>query len=218
MQAMQEESKNAHRASAKSVEQSTQNIELTRASVEALGKRLKTNKDESSGLELFCYIKCEPTDSRLLHECRGVVFHGEDLVLRAFPYTVEVAHTDEKFIEEHVQPVFKDCEVYDAYEGMLIRMFHFDGKWYTSTHRKLDANRSKWVSKESFGSLFVKTLEVELERNDALREAVPTGDESLLERFQSTLDTDKQYMFLVSHCTENRIVCAPPEKPVIFHV
>lgn len=197
----------------------SQESEFTRAAIEALGNRVRlTDSDEPTGLELFCYVKCGPEDDGLIRECRGVVFHEQDIVMRAFPYTVEYAHTDDKQIETNIQSVFSKCTFYDAHEGALIRMFNFSGKWFTSTHRKLNAFRSKWASKDSFGTAFKRALEVELENNSALRKAIPEGDEGLLERFQSTLDPTKQYMFLVRHNADNRIVCAAPEQPKLFHV
>jgi hypothetical protein len=99
-------------------------------------------------------------------------------------------------------------------------MFYFAGKWYLSTNRKLDAFRSKWASKESFGSFFKKALEYEFENNERLRSSVdynPEKDDAI-ERFQSVLDTSKQYMFLLLNNNENRIVCSVQEKPTIFHV
>ena len=96
--------------------------EFTRAAVEGLGNRVRvTDNDEASGLELFCYVRCGPEDSSLLRQCRGVVFHENDIVMRAFPYTVEYAHTDDKQIEENIQSVFRKCSFYDAHEGALIQ-------------------------------------------------------------------------------------------------
>jgi hypothetical protein len=192
--------------------------EFTREKVESLGNRVRvTDTDEDKGLELFCYVKCGPEDGSLLRQCRGVVFHNDTIVMRAFPYTVEYNHQEGENIENNIGPVFDQCSFYDAYEGTLIRMFNFDGKWFTSTHRKLNAFRSKWASKESFGTAFKQALEVEVEYNEKLRNSLPEG-ENLLERFQETLDTAKQYMFLVLNNNENRIVCRAPEKPVLFHV
>ena len=192
--------------------------EFTREKVESLGNRVRiTDTDEDKGLELFCYIKCGPEDGSLLRQCRGVVFNDKEIVMRAFPYTVEYNHEEGENIENSIGPVFDKCSFYDAYEGTLIRMFNFDGKWFTSTHRKLNAFRSKWASKESFGTAFKQALEVEVERNEKLRNSLPDGD-NLLERFQEILDKDKQYMFLILNSEENRIVCKAPEKPVVFHV
>jgi len=197
----------------------SQESEFTREAVEALGNRVRlTDTDEDTGLELFCYVRCGPEDDGLIRDCRGVVFHDQNIVMRAFPYTIEYSHTEEKQIETNIQSVFRDCTFYDAHEGALIRMFNFSGRWFTSTHRKLNAFRSKWASKDSFGTAFKRALEAEITNNRPLSEAIPDSDEGLLERFQSTLDPTKQYMFLVRHNSDNRIVCSAPDQPTLFHV
>lgn len=193
--------------------------EFNRDNIDALGNRIRiTDKDEAVGLELLCYVRCGPTDSSLLRQCRGVVFHGKEIVMHAFPYTVEYTESDQDQMKENIEPVFDKCSFYDSYEGALIRVFYFSGRWYTSTHRKLNAFRSKWSSRESFGTCFKRALESEVKTNSKLSEAIPAGDEGLLERFQSTLDKTKQYMFLVRHTEDNRIVSSAPETPTLYHV
>lgn len=192
--------------------------EFTRKAIENLGNRIRITDTTPNGLELFCYNSCGPNDSSLIRRCRGVVFNGDDIVMHAFPYTIEFSSTEKKKIEENIQSEFEKCTFFDSHEGTLIRMFNFSGRWYTSTHRKLNAFRSRWSSKESFGTSFKRALETELENNDELRKNIPSGDEGLLERFQSTLDPTKQYMFLVLHNEENRIVCDSPYKPTVYHV
>ena len=135
----------------------------------------------------------------------------------AFPATKEFTHTDTEKIEA-IHSIFSECTFYDAHEGALIRIFNFEGRWFTSTHRKLNAFRSKWASRESFGAAFKKALDSEVQTNTNLRERIPDGDEGLLARFQSTLDPKKQYMFLVRHSADNRIVNGPPERPTVYHV
>ena len=192
---------------------------FTRAAVESLGNRVSmTDIDEDAGLQLFCYVNCNPNDESFVKQCRGVVFNNQEIVMRAFPYTLEYTHTDTDNINSNISSILQDCRVFDSYEGTLIRMFYFNGKWYTCTHRKLNAFRSKWASKESFGTAFKKALDSEIKNNDDLRESLPDGDECLLERFQTTLDPCNQYMFLVLHNDENRIVCDCPERPTLFHV
>ena len=67
--------------------------EFTRANVEALGDAVrKVDQDETTGLDLFCYVRCCPTDEGLIRQCRGVVFHKQEIVMKAFPYTVEYNH------------------------------------------------------------------------------------------------------------------------------
>jgi hypothetical protein len=193
--------------------------EFNRDNIDALGNRIRTtDKDEEAGLELLCYVRCGPDDGPLLRQCRGVVFHGKEIVMHAFPYTVEYTESDKEQIKENIEPVFDQCSFFDSYEGALIRVFHFSGRWYTSTHRKLNAFRSKWASRESFGTCFKRALESEVSTNSKLSDSIPGGDEGLLERFQGTLDKSNQYMFLVRHTEENRIVSAAPETPTLFHV
>jgi hypothetical protein len=192
---------------------------FTRNKVESLGNRVRiTDTDEESGLELYCYVKCGPEDSSLLRQCRGVVFHEQKIVMRAFPYTIEYNHHNDEEIERDISPIFENCSFYDAHEGTLIRMFNFEGKWFTSTHRKLNAFKSKWASKESFGDVFVWSLENEFNTNEKFRNSLPEEGESTLERFQSTLDTEKQYMFLVLNTKDNRVVCQAPQEPQLYHV
>ena len=197
-------------------------LEFNRKNIESLNKYIRlVDSNEETGLDLFCYIHCESTDSDIRKQCRGVVFHHDELVMKGFPYTMEYTEQDNlDEINNNIVSIFDNCSFYDAYEGSLIRMFFFKDKWYLSTNRKLDAFKSKWASKESFGSFFKKALEIEFENNERLRNAIPfdISKDDVIERFQSILDKDKQYMFLLMNNNENRIVCSAPEKPTVYHV
>jgi hypothetical protein len=190
---------------------------ISRKTVDTVGGRIRlVDRDEDSGLDLFCYIKCSPTDSDFIRKCRGIVFHGDDIVMQAFPYTIEYNETEIDIINSHIKD-FSKCSFFDAHEGALVRLFYFDDKWYITTHRKLNAFRSKWASKESFGVSFKKALESEMQSNVGLSSALPDG-ENLLDRFYSILDNSKQYMFLIKNTIENRIVCDAPDRPTMYHV
>lgn len=191
--------------------------EFTRETINNLGGRVRLT-DSSDGLDLFCYVKCNATDDTTLQKCRGVVFSGDDIIMKAFPYTIEYSHNDFEDIEKNISSLFDKCSFYDAHEGSLIRLFYFNNKWFISTHRKLNAFKSKWASKESFGTCFKRALEAEVQNNKDLADSLPKNDNSLLERFQETLNKEKQYMFLVRHTSENRIVCAAPKTPTLYHV
>jgi len=192
--------------------------ELNYKNIKKLGNKIKLTDYDENGLENYCYDNSsEPNDPRLL-KCRGLIFHNKKIVMEAFPYTQDYTNTQKKEIEEILNDNFDNYEFYDSHEGFLIRMFYFANKWYISTHRKLNAFKSKWNSKKSFGSLFKQALEAEIERNSELREKLPTNKENILEKFESLLDTNKQYMFLVKHNEDNRIVCLVPESPILYHV
>jgi len=179
--------------------QATTNNNFNRETINSLGTSVKlTDKDDNNELDLYCYIKCGPDDSQQLKDCRGVVFNKDQIVMQAFSYTNE--YTIDKIND--IKNIL-ECDIFDSHEGALIRIFYFKNKWYTTTHRKLDAFKSKWSSKESFGSAFKKAIE---------------ANNISFEHFYTGLDKKKQYMFLVRNSTSNRIVCDPPETPTVYHV
>lgn len=192
--------------------------DLSRANVVQENKIRLVDTDEETGLNLFCYNGCSNEEKNFIKQCRGLVFHNDTLVMRAFPYADEFSHTETKVLEERLRS-FGQWSFYNSYEGALLRLFFFSGKWFLSTHRKLNAFRSKWASKDSFGTLFKKALEHETEINPEFRSFLKEGD-NILDRFQASLDKNKQYMFLVRNTSENRIVCQPPghNESFLFHV
>ena len=192
--------------------------EFSRSVIDSMNKQVKL-VDSDNGLDLFCYIRCESTDSDILKKCRGVVFNKETVVMNGFPYTYEYTEDNADIISKSIGPIFSDCSFYNSHEGALIRLFYFGDKWYMSTNRKLDANKSKWSSKESFGLFFRQALDNEIKINEKLRASLP-DDESIdnLEKFQAILDKEKQYMFLLLNNDQNRIVCSPSDKYNFFHV
>jgi hypothetical protein len=203
-------------------EPEVENLEFTRENIEKNKQIRLVDTDDATKLELFSYINCESTDSELVKQCRGTVFHGDQIIMKGFPFTNEYNDFDD--IEEIKKNVdFDQHTFYDSYEGALIRMFYFADKWFISTNRKLDAFRSKWASKESFGSFFKKALQYEFEYNERLIEHVEydpsTDSENVIEIFQDkVLDKTKQYMFLLLNNSENRIVCESPTNPTLYHV
>ena len=191
---------------------------FTRASVLAEESKVRlVDSDEETGLELFCYIHCDNNETDFIKQCRGLVFHGNELVMKAFSYTDEFVHTDDS-LSASISSL-DNWKFYTSYEGALLRLFYFSGRWFLSTHRKLNAFRSKWASRDSFGTLFKKALEHESEINPLFADRLGEGD-NILVRFQNSLDKGKQYMFLLRNCSDNRIVCDPPEpsESLVFHV
>jgi hypothetical protein len=187
--------------------------QLNRANIEALGTSVRlVDHDDQTGLDLFCYTKCNSGDSDLLKKCRGVVFDGDNIVMKAFPYTSDFNHTETDRLDELIGGnTFARCTFYDAHEVSLIRMFFFGGRWFVCTHRKLDAFRSKWGSSESFGTLFNKSLASYFSDTES------QDLDIVLQKFQTKLNEDRQYMFLVCNSVDNRIVCDAPEKPTLYH-
>ncbi len=177
--------------------------------------------DEADGLQMYCYSRtCDvSTADSLTQETRGIVFDGDQLVSRAFGYTPMYSTSPEYMpvpddIKNFISETLRECKVYPSYEGALVRIFHHNQKWYLTTHRKLNALKSYWGSRTSFGEMFLNGIET-------VRETYPEFAEKCtgtLESFYQMLNPSHQYVFLVMNTMENRIVCIPPIKPCTFHV
>lgn len=191
---------------------------FNRSNIEAKSDQIRlSDHDDENNLDLFSYVNCNSEDNALIQSCRGAIFNGDNLVLKGFPFTPEYNHTENEQISQLI-PDFSKCRFFDSYEGALIRVFWFKNKWYVSTHRKLNALRSKWASKESFGSIFKRSLQEEEQRNEEFKQSLPDEGENIVDRFCSTLNKEHQYMFHILNITENRIVCLASDIPKVYHV
>ena len=184
---------------------------LERKDVELLEEVVIVDRD--ADLDMFCYGKCEDKNSELVKRCRGVVFHKDELIMEAFPYTQEYTSFSSDIFDSLDNWLF-----YESHEGCLLRFFNFNKKWYLCTHRRLNAFKSRWSGKESFGNIFKRALYNEEKENIEFKEGLREGDsEDIICRFQETLNPENQYMFLVLNTEENRIVCDNPINPKLYY-
>lgn len=162
--------------------------------------------DNDGTLRIISYHHCDNDTSEEVKKLRGAVFHGENLLFSS-EYTPEYNETDD--IKNILSSMPYDPRnptkmfYFKAEEGTMIRVFFFK-KWYISTHRRLDAFKSRWSGKESYGSIFQRSLEA--------------CGVSNLEEFLDSLNMCKIYYFFIRNTEENRIVCKPPVNPVVFQV
>lgn len=205
------------------VEQSPPTTILTRSAIEANPNIRLVDADIENDIQLFCYDTCDDNSDEIVKLSRGVVFSGDQLILRGFPYTYEYTEKDNK---EQIDALLNNniCSMYDSFEGSLLRMFYYKNKWYLSTNRKLDASRSKWSSKTSFGEFFNKALLYEFHTSQSFRDVLgyiqteqKVDFDYVMDKFLNILNPEKQYMFLLLNNHENRIVCQY-DHPKFLHV
>jgi hypothetical protein len=98
---------------------------------------------------------------------------------------------------------FEDMDVEYSYEGTIIRIFYHK-KWYISTHRKLDSDKSKWGSTKSFKSLFKEGLE-------------ESYNISLTQLF-TRLNLRCQYTFMIMADENTRFVCTSHYPKKVYFV
>jgi hypothetical protein len=155
---------------------------------------LKTDQD--GPVSLYCY-KSKNIDKEEMKQCRGLVYCNDTLVFRGRPFVQEYTLNEIDSIPTlHVS----DYRFFCWKEGTLLRLVFVNDKWYITTHRRLDAFKSKWGTDISFGELFERSLPCSLPD------------------FLWKLDTAKQYVFLLQSSSLNRRVCKANETPMIFHL
>ena len=169
--------------------------------------------DNNNLLKIYSYEKNNNIFSDILPinlECRGIIINDDTIIMRNLPFTYEYSDSDID-IKEKIEIIFNNCRFYDSQEGSLIRVFYFNDKWFMSTNRKLDAFKSRWSSDKSFGTYFVEGIRKISKDTDT--------DDNILEKFYSTLNKDKKYLFLLKNSQENRIVCINSiEDDSIYHI
>jgi hypothetical protein len=192
---------------------------LTRQKVDNLVKLRKVersdcekvdNKFKDNGLEMFCYTGDVAEDDYDSRSVRGAVFKKDKLICQAFFFT---PHTTTKTVPEFT---FDKCKFYQAFEGSVVRIFFYNNKWWTTTHRKLDARRSFWSSKISFGEYFENALNQLIIKKFLNIEIAHKSH--ILDRFYSTLDTKYQYSFIVLNQDDNCIASTRTEQYGVYHI
>ena len=150
-------------------------------------------------LKNYSYNHCDNNSSDEIKKSRGIVYKNGEPFVKAFGYTPEYScdNIDAPTIH-YLRENFSNLRFFSSYEGTLLRVYYNDinSKWYTSTHRKLNALNSRWGSSDTFGEKSGRYI------NDNL--------------FQR-LDKNKKYMFLLTLSEKNRMVCTS-NLDCVFHV
>ena len=160
--------------------------------------------DRQGNLALLHYVNTfvSDTDKRLNEEplkaigsIRGTIVDtvANRVVCRSFGYTPDVVVNDTDRLNT-VLPAqdFTQTSFYRACEGTVVRLYHYNGEWQISTHRKINAEKSYWAG-PTFGEMF-----------------------SELRQFNcDDLNTDRCYAFLMSH-SANRLVYKVPQNQLML--
>lgn len=163
--------------------------------------------DVEDGLQIVNYNHCDNESEEDLKRVRGMVqeVSSGKVLFESFPYTDEFDKTQkDKFMEKLGN--WEDWEVFYSMEGSLIRVFWYGSKWYISTNKKLNAYKSRWSSRKSFGDMFQEGVGHLTKKED-------------LDSFLEILDKEYVYFFLVRYNQENRVVCQvekDPNKQILF--
>lgn len=157
--------------------------------------------DEEDGLKIVNYNECSRESPDDLKKVRGWVQEVETgkILFETFPYTEEYNSSESiPFFKNDVN-VVEDWDVFYSMEGCLLRVFWYNERWHISTNKKLDAFKSRWASRKSFGDIF----------RDGLVHT--NNNENVLEILLDQMDKTSIHLFLVRYNHENRVVCSAPK-------
>ena len=153
--------------------------------------------DSDADLELYSYVRCENETPLEVQQSRGLIYtkNKGELIVPNFGYTKLFLYQDTEMsqVPSLLKEDWSSWMFTPSYEGTLLRCFHWKGEWHIATNRKLDAYRSRWGSRYSFGELMEQALNKTLHLSFAA--------------LMSRLDPVYVYFFLLRATQETRIVC-----------
>jgi len=163
-------------------------------------------------------------------DMKGVVYHQDQCFFKGVQTPIEMTMSEADRNSFVIEP---DQTIYESHEGTLIRVFNINGKWYTSTNRRLDASTSKWASKhETFGQTFTKAIreivsdddedeeivDIDIPYREKMKTLNDRNTKFLSDVFDRNLSRDNKYLFILKPTQEERIVCQSEPRPTIYHV
>ena len=145
------------------------------------------------------YVDCDNDSPDTIKSQRGIVIDKVDKtqIVGSFGYTNQYIVNEKEKIETVLGSI-ENWNFFYSIEATLIRIANINDKWYIMTHKKLDAFKSRWSCKDTFGDLFETLLARMMDKPKS---------EKVLESLYSVLDINKVYCFLLKSNFENRIVC-----------
>lgn len=153
--------------------------------------------DEDDKLCIWNYIGDEKTKYKYLRGCVTDKTVDKKTVCLSLGQTEEISVDDKEKCETFLQDYNSEkWKWFYSLEGTLVRFYHYENKWYFSTHKKLSAFQSRWSCRFSFGEIFIEYL----------KEIYPNVD-NIYNYFLEKLDTDKIYYFLLRTNIYNRVIC-----------
>lgn len=149
----------------------------------------ETTEEQLQNLYLLVAQRDTEELSPLQLECNGLILEKDTNKVICMSQNKFVhIHKDGSQVDqiEDLKSKYQRFRMEYCEDGTVIRLYHYNGMWYTATTRCIDARKSYWSSEKTF--------------NDMFWEIFNTSNYSI-----DSLDTSHTYMFILIH-KENRIV------------
>lgn len=141
-------------------------------------------KDEPETNRTLIYLTYQENTNDLTQierECRSVVLDRQ--TLKVISYSMDEIYTQDQRLLSKLDTT--SHTIYECLEGTFLSVYYFNDKWYVSTRRCLDAQKSEWLSKKS--------------HYDLMMECVSDG-------FFDNLNNNYNYYFVLQHHENKGVV------------
>ena len=192
--------------------------QVNRSQIMAIGNQIRlSDSDPQNNLDMYSYITCENHDPDIIKKCNGIIFQQNEIILNGLPFIETYLSNDVEKISLLLNNL-SSFRCFLSYEGITLRVFYYKNKWLVTTNKKLNAFRSKWSSKDSYGNMFKNSIDFLYSTNKTFRDLIGENNSKPYSSFLKTLNKNHVYLFKVQNTYDNRIVCNAPESPCTYHI
>ena len=133
--------------------------QVNRSQIMAIGNQIRlSDSDPQNNLDMYSYITCENHDPDIIKKCNGIIFQQNEIILNGLPFIETYLSNDVEKISLLLNNL-SSFRCFLSYEGITLRVFYSKNKWLVTTNKKLNAFRSKWSSKDSYGNMFKNSID-----------------------------------------------------------
>jgi hypothetical protein len=112
---------------------------------------------ESNRLAIFLnYTENTNNLEPLERECRSVIL--DRTTLQVISYSMDELYTEHQELLDKVLQKTVKYTINECIEGTLLAVYYFNDKWYVSTRRCLDSDKSLWLSKKSHYDMMLECV------------------------------------------------------------
>lgn len=149
------------------------------------------DRNKKNDLIMVSFTKNNNLSNQEIREANGTILtKNNEIVHHCFSMTYDNYNTEE--VQELIKNTNNDnIHLQKFYEGSLIRVYYYNGKWNLGTSRKINARNNYWTSKKCFNTLFEEVL------NNRYNKTI--------DDFYNVLDKEYCYTFILQH-PENKMI------------
>ncbi|VVU95224.1 hypothetical protein CPAV1605_949 [seawater metagenome] len=136
---------------------STNFMETFKNAIKQEGVHFKDYPD--SGLILLFSDFNKLNKTSLERECRSLILNRDTFEIVSYSCDDPLCNAEAKHFLLNNHSSEGEQTIFQCYEGSLLAVFNFNGKWFVTTRKCLDSKKSTWKGDKSHYSMFLEAVE-----------------------------------------------------------